>query len=298
MSPLGDEVVDVVRPVLDGRVADLRAGQGDDLDDRRMERVGRVDRGRAALDVVDLRPLVDDDQRPLELTRVLAVDAEVGLERERHLDALRDVDERAARPDGAVEGRELVVLGRHDRPEVLLEDLRVFLEALVGAHEDDADLGQLLLDGVVDDLRVVLGADAGEELPLRLGDAETLERLLDLLRDVVPRLLFPLGRLAVVDDLVEVDPVEALGPRRHRPLDEVVVRAQPELAHPVGLALERADLLDRGARQAALRLGQVDDVVVEGELFTPVGNDLASCGHASPRRRANWGSGRGAASSS
>ena len=93
VGPLGDQVVDVVRPVLDGRVADLGARQGDDLDDRHVERVGRVDRGGAALDVVDLGALLDDDQGPLELARVLAVDPEVGLQRERDLDALGDVHE-------------------------------------------------------------------------------------------------------------------------------------------------------------------------------------------------------------
>ena len=137
---------------------------------------------------------------------------------------------------------------------MLAEDLRVLLERLVGAHEHDADLAQLLAHGVVDDLGVVLRADAGQELALRLGDAELLERRLDLLRDVVPGLLLALGRLAVVDDLVEVDLVEAVAPRGHRALDEVVVRAQPELQHPVRLVLEPADLLDRLARQAALRL--------------------------------------------
>ena len=34
----------------------------DDLDHRRMQALGRVDRGRAALDVVDLGPFLDDDQ--------------------------------------------------------------------------------------------------------------------------------------------------------------------------------------------------------------------------------------------
>ena len=177
MGALGHEVVDVVRPVLDGRVADLGALLGDDLDDRHVERVGGIDRGRAALDVVDLRALVDDDERPLELAGVLAVDAEVGLERQRHVHARRHVDERAARPDRAVERGELVVLRRHDRAEVVLEDLGVLLERLVGAHEDDAELGELLLDGVVDDLGVVLRADAGQEAALRLGDAQPLERL-------------------------------------------------------------------------------------------------------------------------
>src|SRR5207244_6174099 len=105
-------------------------------------------------------------------------------------------------------------------------------EALVGAHEDHTDLLELLADRVVDDLGVVLGADAGEELALRLRDAKALERRLDLRGDVVPRLLFALGGLSVVDDLVEVDPVQALGPGWHRPLEEMLVRPQAELEHP------------------------------------------------------------------
>jgi hypothetical protein len=195
VGPLGHEVVDVVRPVLDRGVADLRARQGDDLHDRGVERVRGVDGRSAALDVVDLGALVHDDQRPLELTGVLGVDAEVGLERQRDLDALRHVHERAARPDRAVQGRELVVLGRDDRGEVLPEELRILLQTLVGAHEDDADLGQLLADAVVDDLGVVLRADAGQELALGLGMPEALEGLLDLVRDVVPGLLLTLDGL-------------------------------------------------------------------------------------------------------
>src|SRR5690606_5958866 len=50
--PLGDEVVHVVRPVLDGRVGDAGARLDHDLDDGRVQRVGGVHRGGAALDVV------------------------------------------------------------------------------------------------------------------------------------------------------------------------------------------------------------------------------------------------------
>ncbi len=42
------------------------------------------------------------------------------------------------------------------------------------------------MDLVVDDFGLVLGADAGEELPLGLGDAQAVERLLDVLGHVVP----------------------------------------------------------------------------------------------------------------
>ena len=213
-----------------------------------------------------LGALVDDDEGALELAGVLAVDAEVGLQRQRHLHAGRHVDEGAAGPDRAVEGGELVVLRRHDGAVVLLEEVGVLLERLVGAHEDDAQLGELLLDRVVDDLAVVLGADAGEEAALRLRDAQPLEGVLDLVGHVVPGALLALGGLAVVDDLVEVDAVEAVRPERHGSLQEVLVGAQPMLQHPLRLLLERADLLDRGAGQAARRLVEVDDVVVEGVL--------------------------------
>jgi hypothetical protein len=60
----------------------------------------------------------------------------------------------------------------------------------------------------------------------------------------------------------------------------MVEGTQAELEHPVRLVLEAADLLDRRARQPALGLAQVRDVVVEGELFSLVGDDLASSGHS------------------
>ena len=137
---------------------------------------------------------------------------------------------------------------------------------------------------MVDDFRVVLRTDAGEELALGLGNAQSLECRLDLLGDVIPGLLFALGGLAVVHDLVEVDVAEIAAPLRHRPLKKVVIGPQPELEHPLRLVLERADLLDRVARKAALRLGEVDDVVLEVELRSVVIDELASCGHCTPGR--------------
>ena len=119
--PLGDQVVNVVGPVLNRRVPAASAALDDDLDHRRVQALARIHRGRAALDVMHLGPFVDDDQRPLELPHLLGVDAEIGLQRELDLHALRHVDERAARPDGRVERRELVVFRRNDRAEVLAE---------------------------------------------------------------------------------------------------------------------------------------------------------------------------------
>src|SRR6185369_16908900 len=69
-------------------------------------------------------------------------------------------------------------------------------------------------------------------------------------------------------------------PGRERALHEVLVGPQAVLEHPVRLVLEAADLLDRRARQAALRLGEVVDVVVERELFALVGDEVARRGHS------------------
>ena len=64
---------------------------------------------------------------------------------------------------------------------------------------------EVLLKLVVDDLRLVLRADAGEVLLLGLGDAELVPGVLDVGRQVLPRLRLILGRLDVVEDVVEVD---------------------------------------------------------------------------------------------
>ena len=84
---------------------------------------------------------------------------------------------------------------------------------------------------------VVLRADAGEELPLRLWNAESLEGLLDLIWDVIPRLLFALGWLPVVDDFGEIELGEISTPVRHGARFEVLVGAEAVLQHPCGLAL-------------------------------------------------------------
>ena len=70
--------------------------------------------------------------------------------------------------------------------EVLLDELLVLPQAGVHVEEEDALVLEVLLELVVDDLGLVLRADAGEVLLLGLGDAEAVERVLDVVRDVVP----------------------------------------------------------------------------------------------------------------
>ena len=131
-------------------------------------------------------------------------------------------------------------------------------------------------DLVVDDLGLVLGADAGQELALGLGDAEPIERLLDVLGHVVPRALGALGGADEVVDVVEVDLGQhRRAPGRHRAGEEVLERLQAEVAHPLRLGLELRDLGHELARQALRRLVQVVLGVVEAVALGVVGVDPA-----------------------
>ena len=207
-----------------------------------------------------LGPFLDDDQGTLELPHVLGVDPEVGLQRDVHLDTGRHVDERPAAPDRRVEGGELVVLDRDDRAEVLLDQVGILAQRRVGVDEDDPLLLEVLPQAVIDDFRLVLRPHAGQELALGLGDAQLVEGVLDLGRHVVPGLALAVGRLHKIADVVEIQLAEVATPVRHGLLAEGVQRLEPELAHPVGLALHLGDLVDNLAREA---LAAVEGVVID-----------------------------------
>ena len=161
-------------------------------------------------------------------------------------------------------------------PKYSRDEVLVLAQRGVHVHEDDALGLELLVDLVVDDLGLVLRADAGEELALGLGDAEAVEGLLDVLGDVVPRALGALGGAHEVVDVVEVDLGEhRRAPGRHRAREEVVERLQAEVAHPLRLVLELGDLLDELARQALGRLEQVVLGVVEAVALGVVGVDAS-----------------------
>ncbi len=219
-----------------------------------------VDGCRTTLDVVHVRALVGDDQRPLELAHVLGVDPEVGLQRDLDVDARRDVDERAARPDRGVQRGELVVADRDHGAEVLAEQVLVLAQRGVGVDEDHALLLELLVDLVVDHLGLVLRRHSGDQaLLLRLGDAQLVVGVLDVGRQVVPGRSLLLRRADEVLDLVEVDAGQVGTPRRHRLLVEQPQALEPQLEHPLGLVLQRRDVLDHLAGQAAAsgRAGRV-----------------------------------------
>ena len=95
---------------------------------------------------------------------------------------------------------------------------------------------------------------AAEVLLLRLGDPELVPGAPDVLGEVLPVLGLLLGGADEVVDVLEVDVREVGAPPGHRAALEVLQGLQPVLAHPVGLGLELADLLDDLRRQTPLRL--------------------------------------------
>jgi hypothetical protein len=157
----------------------------------------------------------------------------------------------------------------------------VLTQRRVRVEEDHTLLLEMLLQLVVDDLRLVLRTDAGEVLLLGLGDPELVPGVLDVGRQVLPRIRLILGRLDVVEDVLEVDVAEIAAPLGQRPREEVIEALVAELAHPVRLLLVRRDRVDELVRDAAARLEEV--VLGDGEavLDRVVGadplDDLSLC---------------------
>jgi hypothetical protein len=162
---------------------------------------------------------------------------------------------------------------------VLADEVLVLAQARVHVHEDHALLLEVLAHLVVDDLGLVLRAHAGQELALGLGDAQAVERALDVLGHVVPGAAGLLGGPDEVVDVVEVDLGQhRRAPGRHRPREEVVERLEAELGHPPRLALHLRDRLDDLAVDALRRLVEVVLRVVEPVALRVVGAQGPQCG--------------------
>ena len=205
-----------------------------------------------------LAALIRDDQGPLELTHVLRVDAEVRLERLVHHDTGWHVDERSTRPHRGVERCELVVVRGDDRPEPLLDQLRVLPDRGVHVGEDHTHRLKIGAVAVEDDLRLVLRCHAGEVLALRLGDAELLVGVLDRVWQVCPLLDLLIRGLDVVVDVVEVEVRHVDGePLGHRSTVESLQSRETKVPHPFGLLLDRRHLTDDRLVDPLLRLEDI-----------------------------------------
>src|SRR4029078_12172294 len=151
LTSLRQEVVDAAAsflvagvPVLNGGILDRRAAQRDELHYGGVQLIRAALRRRAALEVANVRSLVGDDQRSLELAGVRRVDAEVRRELDRAAHAFRHVHERAVGKHRAVQRGEEVVAVRNDRAKILLDEIWMLAQRFTERAEDDAELRQLL----------------------------------------------------------------------------------------------------------------------------------------------------------
>ena len=174
-------------PVLHGGVFHLGTVLDDYLDDGCVKLVLVAHRGGTSLKVRHIGVVVGYDERPLELSCVACVDAEVARQLHRAAHTLRDIDERAVREDCRVEGGEEVVPIRHDTAEILTHECGVLLDGLADGHEDDTLLLQLLLECCLDRHGVHDGVDSdtAQREPLLKRDAQLVKCLHQLRVDIV-----------------------------------------------------------------------------------------------------------------
>ena len=90
--PLGDQVVDITGPVLDGGIPNPGTGFGDYLYNGAVQRIGGIDRCRTTLHVVNKAVFLGDNESPFELTKILKVDTKVGLKGDVHLNSPGHID--------------------------------------------------------------------------------------------------------------------------------------------------------------------------------------------------------------
>ena len=213
------EVIHIFRPVLDGRVAQLGVLLHVQLHAAGVEVRNVIFRRRAALDEVQTRALIDNDECVLKLASTLGVQTEVRLQRDGHLHALRHIHERAAGPDRAVQGRKLMIARCDELHEILVHHIGVLaLERALHVGIDDALRSHFVPDVVIHELRIVLCTDAGKRFALRLRDAETLKGVFNVLRDVLP-VAFHVGLgTDVCCNVIHVQPLDGRAPIRDRHL--------------------------------------------------------------------------------
>ncbi len=124
-----------------------------------------------------------------------------------------------------------------------MHEVRILADCRVGVGEDYTFGREVFTQRTVDDFAFVLRLHAGQELLLGLGNAETIECLLDVGRNVFPVAALAVGRLDVIEDVLKVQ-VDRATPVRHRLRVENLEASQAELAHPLGLVLHVRDHVD------------------------------------------------------
>ena len=200
-----------------------------------------------------VRIVLYDDQCVLKLPGPLGVEPEIRLERNLQMHALRDIHKRAARPDCTVQGCKLMICRRNQLHEMIPDHVRI--RAMQRAFDVRVDNAQLLgevLNIVVNQLRVVLSANARKRLPFRLRNAKALEGILDLLRHAVPVVRHLCVRADIGRDVLHIQSFNGRTPVRHLGVIVDFQRLHAEIMHPLRVIFLFGYLLDNLRGQAFL----------------------------------------------
>lgn len=262
-GPFGIEVVHILGPVFDGRIGQGCIVTDEQFNAARMKVGDIVFRRRTAFDEVDLGSLFDDDHGMFELACARCIETEIALQRDGDVDAGRHIDEGATGPDGTVKGGELVIRRRDELHEVGLDDVFIFFKGRIEVGVDDALLDQFVLDAVIDDFRVVLGADAGEGCLFGFRDPQAVEGIFDVIRYVVPVSFHLSVRADVGDDVIHIEFADIRTPIRIVHMVEDVQRFEAEIEHPFRFMFLFGNFADNIFRQAGIGLIGIGEIFLK-----------------------------------
>ena len=251
---LGIQVVHILRPIFNGRVAEGSAFLYEKLYRPGMEVRHIVTRRRAAFDEVAVCSFFYDDERVLELPGPRRIEAEITLERHPDLHALGHINKRAAGPYGIMKRRKFMIIRRDEFPEIRLDELGIFFHCGLKVHINDALLLELLLHIVIHHFGVVLGAHAGQRFLLRLGNPQAVKGIADIFRQILPAGLHVCLRPHIGIDMGHIQLRNIRAPWRE--IQRIINRKslQTLLKHPLRLLLFSGNLTDDFLRETGFCL--------------------------------------------
>ena len=140
-----------------------------------------------AFDKVQIRALFNNDQCMLKLSCTGRIQSEIGLQWNLHMHTCRNIYERTAGPDRAVQCRKLMVSGRNQLHEMAVHQIGIFsCQRAFHIRVYNALCCNLFAHVVINQLRIVLCADARQGSTLCIRDAQCFKRIFDIGRNLGP----------------------------------------------------------------------------------------------------------------
>ena len=213
---LSIQVIHILGPVFNGAVAQLSIFSNKKLYTASMQIGHIIFRRTAALDKVQICALIHDNQGMLKLACALRVKAEVGLQGNGHLHSLRYIHKGAAGPNCAVEGCKFMIRGRNELHKMLLHHLRIrSVQSAFHIGINHALLLNLLAHIMVHKLAVILRAHACQAGLLGLGNAQTLEGVLNIVGNILPFALHLSIGAHIGHNIIHIEAFNAGPPLHH-----------------------------------------------------------------------------------